>query len=419
MHVHNMLNKAQIKAIVLFAVLFFTNMVAYNNALAQDGKALFMANCASCHNKDMKSDMTGPALYGVQDRWSKKENLYAWIKNSQAFLKTGDPYATSLFNKFNKSTMTAFPSLKNEEIDAMLSYIDGVGSGKIQDGPKPAENAGAVATAKPTSGIPTWMLWLLVFLLGGLAYVLFSTNQTLNKVAAEQAGLPIPSSKSWGDILKSRAFLVPFLFGLVLLFGYFTMNSAINLGRSKGYQPKQPIAYSHKIHAGDLKIPCQYCHTGAYDGKNAVIPSTNVCMNCHREVSKGTKTGTTEIAKIYKAVDFDPTTKTYGKNQKPVEWVRIHNLPDHVYFNHSQHVNAGKIECQTCHGKIEEMEVVEQHAPLSMGWCINCHRETEVQFTSNGYYAEYEKLHEKLKEGKMKKVTEADMGGLECQKCHY
>jgi hypothetical protein len=107
------------------------------------------------------------------------------------------------------------------------------------------------------------------------------------------------------------------------------------------------------------------------------------------------------------------------KVQGPIEWVRVHNLPDHAYFNHAQHVTVGKVECQTCHGEVEKMEVLAQASPLSMGWCINCHRQTEVKFTDNPYYANYVQYHEEMAAGKRSKVTVADIGGLECQKCHY
>ena len=113
--------------------------------------------------------------------------------------------------------------------------------------------------------------------------------------------------------------------------------------------------------------------------------------------------------------DHSPCTR----QGKEVEWVRIHNLPDHVYFNHSQHVNAGKVQCQTCHGPIQEMDEVKQFSDLSMGWCVNCHRETKVQFTSNKFYSIYEKFHEDLKKNPSDSITVAKIGGTECQKCHY
>ena len=142
-------------------------------------------------------------------------------------------------------------------------------------------------------------------------------------------------------------------------------------------------------------------------------------MNCHKNVQVGPQYGEREIAKIYDAVGWDVKTQTYSKPQKPIEWVRVHNLPDHVYFNHAQHVNAGKVKCQTCHGPVEEMDEVYQYAPLSMGWCVNCHRNHDVQFSDNSYYKTYVKYHEEMKAGKRKRVTVNDIGGTECQKCHY
>ena len=191
-----------------------------------------------------------------------------------------------------------------------------------------------------------------------------------------------------------------------------------NMGRQQNYEPTQPIAFSHKLHAGINGVDCQYCHSGARKGKSAVIPAANVCMNCHKAIEEGPEYGKAEIAKIYEAVDWDVETQTYGDNPKPIEWVRVHNLPDHVYFNHSQHVTVGGVQCQTCHGPIETMEKVYQHETLGMGWCIDCHRETEVNFVSNDYYQVYEQLHKDLKENG-KKITVEDIGGLECQKCHY
>ena len=126
-----------------------------------------------------------------------------------------------------------------------------------------------------------------------------------------------------------------------------------------GYQPTQPIAYSHALHAGVLKIPCQYCHYGAERGKHAGIPPASVCMNCHTQVLKDKP----EVMKIKAALD----------SGKPIEWVRVHRVPDHVYFNHSAHI-VGGVKCQTCHGPVQAMGRVEQKAPLSMGWCLSCHR---------------------------------------------
>ena len=143
-------------------------------------------------------------------------------------------------------------------------------------------------------------------------------------------------------------------------------------------------------------------------------------MNCHNYITASEKyDGKTspEIQKIYQAIDYNETTKKYGNNTKPVEWIRIHNLPDLAYFNHSQHVSVAGIECQKCHGPIQTMEEVYQYSPLTMKWCINCHRETEVNHKDNPYYDRLIAAHDKLKKGE--KVTAAVLGGLECSQCHY
>jgi hypothetical protein len=128
---------------------------------------------------------------------------------------------------------------------------------------------------------------------------------------------------------------------------------------NEGYAPEQPIPYSHKLHAGDLKIPCLYCHSGAEKSRHATIPSVNVCMNCHSVV----KTDSPWIQQIQK----------HYKEGTPIEWVRVHELPDYVYFPHKRHVAKG-VACQTCHGPVQEMAKVYQASALTMGWCMECHR---------------------------------------------
>jgi hypothetical protein len=218
--------------------------------------------------------------------------------------------------------------------------------------------------------------------------------------------------------------------------GYYVVKGAIGLGRNNDYAPEQPIFYSHKVHVGKNQISCLYCHGGAFEGKQANIPSVNTCMNCHMTINEYTGEqlynaegkevdGTAEIQKLYEHAGWDPSSKTYSNSGKPVEWVRIHSLPDHVYFNHSQHTVAGQVQCQTCHGEIQNMDVVKQFTDLSMGWCVNCHRETKVNFVDssgtkgNQFYSIYEKYHEEIKSGKRDSVTVSDIGGIECQKCHY
>ena len=202
---------------------------------------------------------------------------------------------------------------------------------------------------------------------------------------------------------------------LVILLGAFgwqvkmIVTDAIHLGRQQNYAPDQPIKFSHKIHAGENGIDCLYCHTTAEYGKSAGIPATNLCMNCHVLIREGTNSGKFEISKV-----VDATEKG-----NPVDWIRIHNLPDHVFFSHAVHVGSGKLDCAQCHGPVEEMHLMKQYSELSMGWCVNCHRETEVDFANNGYYEHHVKLHEDIKSGKIDKVTASDIGANDCMRCHY
>jgi hypothetical protein len=185
--------------------------------------------------------------------------------------------------------------------------------------------------------------------------------------------------------------------------------AAIDLGRSKDYAPDQPVKFSHQVHAGDNQIDCKYCHHTAEFGKSAGIPAVELCMNCHVLVREGTSSGKFEIAKVVDAFD----------NKKSLEWVRIHNLPDHVFFSHAQHVGIAKVDCQECHGKVEEMHILKQYSDLSMGWCINCHRDTKVNFKDNAYYDNYMKLHDQLKGGGIDTIRAVDIGANDCMRCHY
>lgn len=187
------------------------------------------------------------------------------------------------------------------------------------------------------------------------------------------------------------------------------VTDAIKLGRQESYAPDQPIKFSHKVHAGDNGIDCMYCHTTVEQGKSAGIPATNLCMNCHILIREGTNSGKFEIAKVVDAAE----------NGNPVEWNRVHNLPDHVFFSHAIHVGSGKLDCAQCHGAVEKMDLMTQHSDLSMGWCINCHRETQVNFTDNKYYEHHLKLHEDLKAGIIDSVTAQDIGANDCMRCHY
>lgn len=186
-------------------------------------------------------------------------------------------------------------------------------------------------------------------------------------------------------------------------------HEAIKLGRSEGYMPTQPIKFSHEIHSGANQIACIYCHSGTESSKVAAIPPANVCMNCHMVVREGSHSGRFEINKLIKAYETG----------QPIEWIKVHNLPDHVFFSHAQHVGVGKLSCQECHGPVETMTEVTQMSDLSMGWCVNCHRETKVQFFDNAFYEAYEDIHQKVARGELDTASVADVGGLDCMKCHY
>ncbi len=416
----------------IFASCLFLLLVSFHNsATAADGEALFKANCANCHKPD--ADYTGPALKGWKDRIPDPEWIYKWVANPAAM---NDPYATKLKDKWKPIIMTGFGSLKKDEIDAILKYVD--------DYTPPAKAGsgtdGAAAGAPATDN--SLLFGILTLILAVVALILLQVNSNLRKLSDEKEGIlrsePVP-------FYRNKAYIMAAILVLFGVGGYFTINGAIGLGRQKDNQPEQPIYYSHKVHAGVNQISCLYCHGGAQDSKHANIPSVNVCMNCHMAIKEykgdpivkedGTSVdGTAEIKKLYSYAGWNPDTKQYNPDNnkdgipdgaRPIEWVKVHNLPDHVYFNHSQHVKVGKQQCQTCHGNIQEMPEVYQFSDLSMGWCINCHRESKVDFYNketgegNKFYSIYEKFHKDLKSGKMDSVTVEKIGGTECQKCHY
>lgn len=458
--------------IALNYILFVS--VSSAEATAEAGKTIFLNQCASCHNKNMKDDLTGPALAGVEERWSSysQQELYDWIRNSQAMIAAGHPRAIELWNRWKPTVMNSFPSFTDEEIESIFLYIN------------EQVNKADVATGVPGGGVGgkpgvdrsmDFIYWILFGILLLTVTVLARAIGNLKRIAAEEAGETV-QERDVRSLLTNRTAIGFLIFAIIVVGGYTTVNNGIDFGRQQGYQPDQPIEFSHATHAGIQGIDCQYCHDTARKSKHASIPGANTCMNCHRAIEKGSQFGTQEITKIFASIGYDPSTDRYiqdydklsneeieaiytkwiadnyiaereltsldrrgertvreqweeiassltneekEKISGPIEWTRIHMVPDHVYFNHAQHVSIGKIACQQCHGKVEEMDVLYQYAPLSMGWCINCHRETEVAFTSNEYYQTYEAYHNAIKAGQKAKVTVEDIGGLECQKCHY
>ena len=406
----------------LFSSVFFLFIFSFSNGVfAQDGRALFQTNCASCHN--LYKNLTGPALIGFQNRghWADRKELHAWVHNPVAYMAK-DPYTAGLKAQFG-SVMQAFPNLGDKDIDAIADYIT----------KSPATLAPVVDVNTPgdkaASEDNSLLFGILTLILAVIALVLLQVNSNLKKLSDDKEGVPAAEPVPF---YRNKAYIYIFTLLLFVVGGYYTIQGAIGLGRTKSYQPVQPIYYSHKVHAGKNQISCLYCHGNAMEGKQANIPSVNQCMNCHIAINEyggsagdifdedGNKVnGTAEIKKLYEYAGWNEQQKKYVRPGRPVEWVKIHALPDHVYFNHSQHVNAGKVQCQTCHGPITEMNEVYQFAELSMGWCINCHRESKVQFTTNKFYSIYEKFHNDLKNNPNDSVTVEKIGGTECQKCHY
>lgn len=435
------------KLTLIFLSFFVFSVV---NVSAQDGKALFMGKCASCHA--MGKDMTGPNLVDLESRWENTDQIKVWIKNWSKAVAAGYPEAVKI-QGFAPSEMTRFEgSITDAEIDAILKYIREW---------KP-EVAAAAPTGEPAqTGSNSIIFGVIALILGVIALILLQVNSNLKKMSDDAEGIVRPDPVAF---YKNKAYITLAAIVFFVIGGYLVTKGAIGLGRQKDYQPVQPIYYSHKVHAGINQINCQYCHSSVTESKHATIPSVNVCMNCHKAINayeKGPKlydesgeliNGTAEIEKLYKYAGFDPKNAAAWSpsKAKQIEWVKIHNLPDHVYFNHSQHVKAGNVQCQSCHGEITAMDEVKQVAELSMGWCVNCHRQTKVNFnydsTGNKFYSIYEKFHNELKTSelaavrgdktltprerkfkvdsimrlvRMDSIRVQDIGGLECQKCHY
>ena len=427
--IHRTFSQKLLHLSFLFLFFFSVSIVAQEGDPAK-GKTLFNTNCAACHSLDKK--MTGPALRNVETRLADEQGLdrqwlYDWIHNSSAVIKSGDAYANKIYAEYNQAAMTAFPQLSETDINDILAYT-------AQEAPPPPAPVVAAGSETASSGgtiSNKVILGALIVLFGLLAFALVLVRRTLNRFA-EAKGLDLVEEKGpslWKAFIQNQFLVLVTSIILLLAGAYYAYGYLMQIGIDQGYQPVQPIHYSHRIHAGDNGIDCKYCHSSARVSKHSGIPSLNVCMNCHKSIyevapetqQEGlTKYGVdynAEIKKLYTAVGWDDANQQYTGETQPVKWVRIHNLPDFVYFNHSQHVTVAGIECQTCHGPIETMEVVEQFAPLTMGWCINCHRDTNVKMEGNGYY---EKIHEELaKKYNVDQLTEAQMGGLECGKCHY
>jgi len=406
---------------LIFLSLFFTgffNLYAqdeekptFDESVVSSGESLFKGNCTVCHA--INEVVIGPALRDVHERQSE-EWIYAFIKNSQKVIKSGDEYAVKLYEQYNKTLMTSF-DFSNEELNAIVTYIKSESAKEVQvvvadvseQNLVSAESSFSSSNFYLSLGLNIFLLLVIIFVLFRFTnlskkYILLKDNQSKGKILDEDDLEVVDSGFKLKKFIKSNKVVGISSFVFIAIFVKSCIDGLYTVGIQQNYMPTQPIAFSHKIHAGQYEIDCNYCHTGVNISKSANIPSVNICMNCHGVIN----TDKPEIQKILTAYE----------EKRPIEWVRVHNLPDLSYFNHSQHVAVGGLECSTCHGPIEEMEVVYQYAELTMGWCINCHRETDVNAKGNKYYDNLVELH---KSSSKKPLKVEDIGGLECSKCHY
>lgn len=409
----------------------FLYLISISFSYAQpDGAKIFKSTCASCHSTSAKKG-TGPGLEGFWDRIpgaddkAKGEWMIKWVKDPVGMKSSGDAYALKIISEY-PTLMTGQAHLSDEEIIAVAEYVKSkphLAEASQSNGDK-GSNPFEPAPEEDNSAQIYWLiiigvvLFVLVGVLGGI-------KKSLNTLVREKKGLGaepeltfLEKTHAW--ILNNKlqtALIVLLLIVISCIKGFYALKE---VGVYQGYAPEQPIKFSHKIHAGDNGISCLYCHHSAEKGKTAGIPSVNICMNCHKGIEEGTWTKKEEISKIYEAAGWNPEEQRYDKPQQPIKWVRIHALPDFAYFNHSQHVVVGKQECQTCHGQVQEMHLLKQESDLTMGWCIDCHKNTNVAMEGNEYY---EKMHKELVEKHKKEGLTTfkveHIGGLECAKCHY
>ncbi len=398
----------RLKNVSLIAILgFFASFASVNAQDIAEGEQIFKNNCSTCHAVTDEV-VVGPGLKGILQR-RPIDWIIKWVNNPQAVIASGDKYAVDLYNKMNKAQMTAYPGYSAAQITSVIAYVD------AQAVVVPIPTAGTPSTGTPSEGSSNggMMQYIMIALLAVMVLVLIallSIVSSLTKLASidatseEAQKIPLLQriTENVKKLTANSAFKTGAALLITLLIGKATIDAAYGIGIHKGYAPEQPIQFSHKLHAGQYEINCTYCHTGVYKGKGANIPSANICMNCHNAIKRESP----EIQKIYRSLEKD----------EPIQWVRVHNLPDLAYFNHSQHTNVGGLECTNCHGEIAKMEVVQQRSSLTMGWCIDCHRKTNVNAKGNAYYDKLVELHNSENKEPLKVQ---DIGGLECSKCHY
>ncbi len=411
-----------------------------------DGGGNFKAKCSSCHQPHKNG--TGPKLFQARQKWStggaKEGSIYQWVNNWQT-AAANDPYAAGV-SKWSATAMNAFPELSKVQIDEILDWVD------AQPDPATAgpANGAPVVDVDPASSEEGGNTWLWIILSTMFIIIILSVGGVRRQLKISTGESTPNDNLTYTEEFKAWAwkYRLPVGLGTLVIFLSLIVTLFQGLGRInvvENYQPSQPIAFPHDKHAGVNGIDCKYCHNSVTKSKSAGIPTVNVCMNCHKQINGEGKPYAAEVKKIYSAAGYDPTgSGKYTGNTKPILWNKVHVLPDHVYFNHSQHVVVGGIDCKQCHGDmtkmseavkvqpVEELNKIEGNIKLSkptltMGWCIECHGAKEVSLGDgkNGYYDE---IHRRLRDNdkslykkylKDGKVTVSELGGWECAKCHY
>ncbi|MEX1191729.1 MAG: cytochrome c3 family protein [Brumimicrobium sp.] len=428
----------------LFALMSALFLISANPSSAQEGEAIFNAKCATCHQPH--KDMTGPKLYEVREKWeeggAKEGSIYQWVKNWQV-AAANDPYAKER-SQWSQTSMTIFADLSTEQIDAVFDYVDSQ--------PLPSEGGGDSDDVASSGGEKkeTSLGWIWYVLAGVFVVIILSVGgvrRQLNNIDEEDENTMTYADeiKSW--MFRNRKSVGVGVLVIVLAVIVSILLQLYQIGVISAYQPSQPIAFPHDVHAGQNDIDCKYCHNSADKSRTAGIPTVNVCMNCHKQVQGTDESQTEQIQKIYQAAGFSPDGGgQYSGETENLVWNKVHVLPDHVYFNHSQHVEVGGIDCKQCHGDmtkqnelprvvpIEELNEVDGNIQLTsetltMGWCIECHSEKEIAngpVEGKGGY--YDEIHKRLLENDESlyedyledgKVTVKELGGWECAKCHY
>ncbi|MFW5761125.1 MAG: c-type cytochrome, partial [Cyclobacteriaceae bacterium] len=302
-----------------------------------EGRTLYQNNCTQCH--EIHTGSVGPALANVNERRST-EWLINFIRNSQKVIQSGDDYAVQLYNEYNQTVMPPH-DFSDQEILNILAWIQQESELPAEEEAADAEDTTEGVGAAPASPYVNIILIGILVVLVLILVVLALIISVLTKYLSQRDDIPEEDKKEIkvpkADIKKTLTskpvlFLAVFIFAAIA--GKVVIDSLYTVGVYTGYAPDQPVWFSHKIHAGQYEIECNYCHTSVYESQSANIPSVNICMNCHNPdkggIVEGTVTGTTQLNKVIEAY----------QNNVPIEWVRVHNLPDLAYFNHAQHTNV-------------------------------------------------------------------------------